>query len=668
MKKIIASLLVLLLLGMANILTPESNEYSIIKNGEYCNINVENLPYIYKEGYPVLPYKYETYVFPSGTEIKEVIVKEKNVEKIKLKEKIEPAPAPYPKKFEIKEGEVYSRDEFYPSSWYEYEVHAGINNGERVIFLSIYLYPFRYNALRNEILHSKDFDLKIDYRIKENKASASLYDFLIISPDEWLSEIEVLKQHKESKGIKTIAVGLNEIYNSPASRKGRDDAEKVKYFIKNAIEEWGIKYVMLVGDGKNFPYRLSYIPSEEYETSFPSDLYFADIYFPNGSFSSWDTNNNDKFGEYKYQGNTDLVDLAPDVYIGRVACSSADDVTNIVNKIINYENSAPEFQDWFRNIIVCGGDTFTPDDGDKSGVYEGEYLNSVVLDKMDDFNEIKLWASLGNLDASSITSYINSGAGFVDFSGHGNKLEWATHPPLDGSKWIEYRNAHVLQTTNKEKLPVVIINACSCGRFDSGDCFAWKFLDHTNGGGIASLASSGIGYGTFGTYSSKGLLGWMEVNFFNYYKEGKKVIGDIWASSINGYISAISKKDDADYKTIEEWALFGDPTLRIGGYIGDEVFVYIDKPLSGYLYMGDNEIMKTFFGRTIVFGGITIESRAYNAEKVEFYIDNELKYIDNSSPYSWKFDETCFGKHEIKIVAYGKETKEAKISVFIFNI
>jgi hypothetical protein len=84
--------------------------------------------------------------------------------------------------------------------------------------------------------------------------------------------------------------------------------------------------------------------------------------------------------------------------------------------------------------------------------------------------------------------------------------------------------------------------------------------------------------------------------------------------------------------------------------------------------MGDNEIMKTFFGRTIVFGGITIESRAYNAEKVEFYIDNELKYIDNSSPYSWKFDETCFGKHEIKIVAYGKETKEAKISVFIFNI
>ncbi|MEM2388116.1 MAG: C25 family cysteine peptidase, partial [Candidatus Thermoplasmatota archaeon] len=518
------------------------------------------------------------------------------------------------------------------------------------------------------ILHAKDFDIKIDYVLPEKIESLAKYDFLIISPDAWLNELEALKQHKESKGIKTIVVGLNEIYNSPASRKGRDDAEKVKYFIKNAIEEWGIKYVLLVGDGKNLPYRLSYIPSEDYETSFPSDLYFADIYFPNGSFSSWDTNNNDKFGEYKYQGNTDLVDLAPDVYIGRVACSNSDDVKNIVNKIINYENIAIEFQDWFRNLIVCGGDTFTPDDGDKSGVYEGEYLNSIVLNKMKDFNGIKLWASLQNLDASTINSFIINGAGFVDFSGHGNKLEWATHPPLDGRKWIEYRIAHVLQTTNKEKLPVVIINACSCGRFDSGDCFAWKFLDHQNGGGIASLAASGIGYGTFGTYSSKAFLGWMEVNFFNYYKQGKKVIGDIWASSINGYISAIPKKEDADYKTIEEWMLFGDPTLRIGSYTGDEVFVYIDKPLAGYLYIGDNEIMKTIFGRTIIFGGITIEARAYNAERVEFYIDNYLKYSDDSAPYLWKFDEPCFGRHQIKVVAYGKEIKEAKISVFIFNI
>lgn len=425
---------------------------------------------------------------------------------------------------------------------------------------------------------------------------------------------------------------------------------------------------MIVGDGKNLPYRLSYIPSENYETSFPSDLYFADIYFPNGTFSSWDTNNNNKFGEYKYQGNTDLVDLSPDVYIGRIACSSKEDVSNIVNKIIIYENGIPEFQKWFRNTIVCGGDTFTPDDGDKSGVYEGEYLNSIVLNKMSDFNGTKLWASLGNLDASRITSFISDGAGFVDFSGHGNKIEWATHPPLDGSKWIEYRMTHVLQTTNKENLPVVIINACSCGRFDSGDCFAWKFLDNPNGGGIASLASSGIGYGAFGTYSSKAFLGWMEINFFTYYKEGKKIIGDIWATSINGYISAIPQKGDADYKTIEEWTLFGDPTLRIGGYIGDEVFLYISKPLKGYLYIGDKEIIKTFSGKTIIIGKITIEARAYNAEKVEFYIDNELKYVDTSEPYSWTFDEFLIGKHEIKLVAYGKERKEEKMNVFIINI
>ncbi|MBC7081774.1 MAG: hypothetical protein H5T44_06000, partial [Thermoplasmatales archaeon] len=50
--------------------------------------------FIYREGYPILPYKYETYIFPFGTEIKEIEVMEKNVEKIKISGKIEPAPAP----------------------------------------------------------------------------------------------------------------------------------------------------------------------------------------------------------------------------------------------------------------------------------------------------------------------------------------------------------------------------------------------------------------------------------------------------------------------------------------------------------------------------------------------------------------------------------------------
>jgi len=39
---------------------------------------------------------------------------------------------------------------------------------------------------------------------------------------------------------------------------GRDNPEKIKYFIKTAVEQWGIKYVMLVGDYKKIPVRYVY--------------------------------------------------------------------------------------------------------------------------------------------------------------------------------------------------------------------------------------------------------------------------------------------------------------------------------------------------------------------------------------------------------------------------
>ena len=646
----------------------EATAVNIIEEGNYCKILSNDGIYLYKEGYPLLPYKVKTYTFPLGTKINGVNVLPKNIEKMKLSKKILPAPPAIPLnmesfKYEIKEGSIYNEDIFYPEKWYDYELHAGMKDGKRIIFLSVYLYPYRYNPVKNKLLCSTDFEVEVDYKLPPTQnVKGEEYDFLIISPSAWKDELQVLKEHKESYGIRTIIQDTTEIYST---YKGRDEAEKIKYAIKDAIETWGIKYVMLVGDADYIPARFSYIPSEPYETYFPSDLYYADIYFPDGSFCSWDSNENNKFGEYQYQGQTDDVDLAPDVAIGRIACSSESELNTVINKIIKYEKNTFG-ADWFGNILACGGDTFIPADGDNTGVYEGEYLNSLVINTMSDFNAIKLWASLGNLSASTIKDKINSGVGFVDFSGHGNRLKWATHPPLGGKyDWIEYRMAHISQLSNGDKLPVVVIDACSCGRFDSGDCFAWKFVEKSGGGAIASLASSGIGYGTYGRHTR--FLGWMEVYFFKYYKQGNEIIGDIWVNSINGYVNFFHT-DMADVKTAEEWTLFGDPTLKIGGYESEEAVIYIDKPLDGYLYLANRQIMPTLFGKTIIIGKINVEVSAYNVEKVEFYINNELKYTDDSEPYEWLWDELAIGKRTLKVVGYGNENVEKEKSFFIINI
>ena len=73
--------------------------------------------------------------------------------------------------------------------------------------------------------------------------------------------------------------------------------------------------------------------------------------------------------------------------------------------------------------------------------------------------------------------------------------------------------------------------------------------------------------------SSETFAGHLAKGFFEHYVEGTDVLGDLWGECIEGYL----KDDQAwltlnpvlfwfHYLTLEEWILFGDPTLKIGGY------------------------------------------------------------------------------------------------------
>jgi hypothetical protein len=500
--------------------------------------------------------------------------------------------------------------------------------------------------------------------------SMALYDMVIISPSKFSDELKPLVNHKNDWNVSTKLVTLDEIYNGnyfPV--KGRDDQEKIKYFIKDAIEKWDISYILLVGSADEIPVRYAYIPSKPYEDKFPSDLYYADIYDSNGDFCSWDSNNNNLFGEYNYQGRTDEVDLYPDVYIGRLACSSESEVMTVVNKIINYETHTYG-QEWFKNIVVCGGDTFP---GDREDINEGEYANQRVLDNMPDFNPIKLWVSNGKMSSGNINDAINDGAGFVDFSGHGNPMCWATHPHDDEDKWITYYKWDISSLSNGEKLPIVVIDGCSCSKIDTNS-LGWHFVGKSNGGAIASLGTTGIAYGAGGSYETKRWSGWIEVNLFKSYsnEDLPDILGVIWANTLQAYINRFSSgMDDADYKTVEEWVLFGDPSLQIGGYHG--IYAHITKPKICYLYIFNKEIMPTLFGNTVIVGKITVAADASALSpisKVEFYVDNNLAYTDYDEPYEWSWDESIFGRHSLKIVGYtdAGETATDEMNVIIFNI
>jgi len=547
----------------------------------YLKIDIrETNSYLIKQNQPLLPSYLETYYFPIGTKIINVDCTPLKIQQQFLTKKIIPSPQPVliDSEIIIEDKLMSYSDNPYPADWFEYDVGLGLNDdNELSVILKVQAYPVKYYNSINMVDIASDFEIIIEYEElnQEILTFNDVYDFIILSPIEYTNSLNDLVEHKNNRNISTKLITLNEIYNGnffPV--QGRDNPEKIKYFIKNAIESWGINFVLLVGGSQNFPVRETHVKANSDDSEiFVSDLYYADIYNETYQFSSWDSNQNDVFGEYNWGSSRlyDDVDLYPDVYIGRLACVDYNEVITSVNKIITYESNEAYTSDWFSKIVVVGGDSFP---GDEDELSEGEFVNEAVIEIMDGFIPERLWASNDRLSGvsptgvSEITQVINEGCGFIDFSGHGNTAVWATHPYENEDMWLptpagNYRNNHVKDLANQDKLPIVVTGACSVGKYNrDDDCYSWSFVSNPNGGAIGSFGATGLGWAYTGNWVTYGLIEKMSLNIFEAYKDQNAItFGELWAKAISNYISV--GMEGTDYKTIEEWQSFGDPTLSI---------------------------------------------------------------------------------------------------------
>ena len=378
-------------------------------------------------------------------------------------------------------------------------------------------------------------------------------------------------QNKNTNGLTTTLMTTEEIYDEYS---GRDEAEQIKYFIKDAIETLGVEYVMLVGSIYKLPMRISKVSLWDFESDTLTDLYYADIYDEYGEFSSWDTNNNDNFGE-----NEDDVDLYPDVHVGRLPCDSIEELEIVVDKIIHYETETYG-QDWFYNMIFIGGNTFpyfwSPGN-------EGEENNEIIMEIMSDFDPTIIWTSLRNFNRRTINNAISEGAGFLDYSGHGFEHGMGTYPPhLRRLKC--YLTPYIKDLDNGYKLPIMFFDACLTAKLDfvlqdvldykeyrvfnflakifnidtsvTLPVFAYCFLKHAGGGAIATIGATRTAYGGVDSGAGK-----MSIEFFSAY-ENSEMLGQMMTQAQNEYITDVPN----DAFTVEEFVLLGDPSLMIGGY------------------------------------------------------------------------------------------------------
>lgn len=422
-------------------------------------------------------------------------------------------------------------------------------------------------------------------------------DLLIITADKFANLLQPLKNHKEKYGVKTEIVTLSYVYDEILN--GYDAPEKIKLFIKQAEEETGIKYVLLIGNFRKMPVRYVFNdePSPSFnEPCFISELYYADIYDDNGDFSSWDTNNNGIYGEWTGEEAPDKdIDLYPDVFVGRLACKNTKEVRQTVKKIITYETSTYG-KEWFNRIVAIAGDTYP--DGHypfPTPEYEGEENAKTVISYMPGFENTTLFTSDGTFSGpKDIIREINKGSGFLFFDGHGNPMAWTTHKP-NSTEWVQGLKLSTMTfLINRNKLPVCVVGGCHNSQFDvtplnllknfwesfsygtyATECWSWKLTRKMSGGSIATIGNSGLGMTKEDKESQEGASDFLDSQFFYEYGiNGTDILGETWGNAITNYLDEFpidwntpAGWDFAiDAKTVQQWVLLGDPSLKIGGY------------------------------------------------------------------------------------------------------
>ena len=342
---------------------------------------------------------------------------------------------------------------------------------------------------------------------------------------------------------------------------GVDTQAKIRDFIKDAYENWGVEYVVLGGDTAVVPARLLYCESGQGdEERIPSDLYYQCL---DGDFNG---NGNDKYGEPDDGPDGGDVDLYAEVKIGRVSAETEEEFENWFSKMKKYDADCAAKEPYTRAALFVGEDM------------GGNYYAKPALEQIrvgmsyTDFNNSReCWGFMDVpelFDEEGLTT-------LYDADGEWSKSDLvAAFVAGDGVSIVNHLghsnyNSNMKMGNNdvdalKNETPFFVYSqGCIAGSFER-DCIAEHFTTSTEYGAFA-----GVWNARYGWYSRVDLSTgpsqrfhrrfWDAVFQYNHHEMG---YANMWSHERNA--SSCHKHGTMRWVYLES-NLFGDPIQSLCG-------------------------------------------------------------------------------------------------------
>ncbi len=534
---------------------------------------------------------------------------------------------------------VYNSSDEFPSRLYSYLPVQDLC-GYKILFLN--LYPVRYIPKPGEIwyyenltvmVHTKEQGPKggldfyrglpedrarvletvnnleeiVTYDIQKPKKTGKRtsivdpsedYDYVVITTEALKSSggeytFQDLVARKNQKGVRATIVTVEQIENEPAyycdgtygdgcdpSVPGgfNDNQAWIRNFIKDAYNNWGIKYVLLGGDydpanpnEQIIPYRGFYgfvdLPGEDdKDDKIPADLYYAAL---NGSWN--DNGNKSRWGE---PGEADLL---AEVFVGRAPVDSEDELSNFTMKTIAYERTSASY---LREVLMVGELLWEPD------TWGGDYNDEIKYGSSNHgyctvgfppyFDVDTLYErDQPGWSSSDVMDKINSEFHIINDNGHGNLWNVMKMLPND-----------VYALTNNDSFFGYSVG-CYTGSFDNGhtdnyfypnDCILEHFVTSEHGA-FAYVGSSRYTYSMDG--SIDGPSHRLDREFWDaVFGEGILHLGEANQDSKEDNIGSIGAYDGAMRWEYYAFNLLGDPETSIRIPAHDTDILIVDDDVS----------------------------------------------------------------------------------------
>jgi uncharacterized repeat protein (TIGR02543 family) len=181
-----------------------------------------------------------------------------------------------------------------------------------------------------------------------------------------------------------------------------------------------------------------------------------------------------------YYGSVDN-DYFPDMFYSRMSAENANEVTAIVNKILQYEQYTMPDPSYLDNVtLIAGWDNYWTNYVGKPTI---QYAMQYYYNTAHGFTNVYNW--LGQPYTNCYAS-LSSGTGFVNYTAHGSETSWSD-PQLTKSQ--------VNALTNTNKYFLAMGNCCLTGNFGySQACFGEAMLRGENKAAYSYIGSCPVTY------------------------------------------------------------------------------------------------------------------------------------------------------------------------------